>query len=114
MPPSMVDSRAASGFASTVEAYELGRPSYPPEAIALLGTELGLTPASAILDLAAGTGKLTRLLVPLAGRVVAVDPSPTMLAEVRAPVPAPPKRSAWPTGRRRGLRRRGLPLVPHG
>jgi SAM-dependent methyltransferase len=83
-----VDPRAASGFASAVDAYERGRPSYPAEAVATLARELRLTSASTALDLAAGTGKLTRLLVPLVGRVVAVDPSPTMLAELRRQLPA--------------------------
>jgi SAM-dependent methyltransferase len=82
-----VDPRAASGFASAVGAYERGRPSYPPAAIADLAREFGLTPASTILDLAAGTGKLTRLLVGLAGHVIGVEPSDAMRAELREQVP---------------------------
>jgi protein-L-isoaspartate O-methyltransferase len=74
----MVDPRAASGFAEAVEAYERGRPSYPPEAVTSVARELGLTSESTVLDLAAGTGKLTRLLAPLMGRVVAVEPSEAM------------------------------------
>ena len=54
---------AAAGFGSSADAYERGRPSYPDDAIAYLAAELGLGPATRILDLAAGTGKLTRLLV---------------------------------------------------
>jgi SAM-dependent methyltransferase len=82
-----VDPRAATGFASAVDAYERGRPSYPPAAIASLAREFGLTPASTVLDLAAGTGKLTRQLVPLVGHVIGVEPSEPMRAELRAQVP---------------------------
>ena len=81
-----VDPRAATGFAN-VRAYERARPSYPVEALNHLARQLGLTRESAVLDLAAGTGKLTRQLQPLAGHVVAVEPSDAMLAELRAQAP---------------------------
>jgi SAM-dependent methyltransferase len=70
---------ATAGFGSAADAYERGRPSYPDDAIAYLAAELGLGPAARILDLAAGTGKLTAALVPLAGHVIAVEP----VAEMR-------------------------------
>lgn len=79
-----VDPRAATGFASQVEAYERGRPGYAAEAVAAIGVR----PEWTVLDLAAGTGKLTRDLVGLAARVVAVDPSEPMLAELRRRLPA--------------------------
>jgi SAM-dependent methyltransferase len=82
-----VDPRAATGFASAVGAYERGRPSYPPVAIANLARDFGLTPASTVLDLAAGTGKLTRLLVGLVGTVIAVEPSDAMRAELHDRLP---------------------------
>lgn len=82
-----VDPRAASGFAGTADAYERGRPSYPADAIADVARELGITTSSTVLDLAAGTGKLTRVLVPLAARVIAVDPSDLMLAQLHEQLP---------------------------
>ncbi len=82
-----VDPRAASGFATNADSYERGRPGYPAAAIAALAAEFGLGPASTVLDLAAGTGKLTRVLVSLAGQVVAVDPSAGMRAELARRVP---------------------------
>lgn len=71
---------AAVGYERAPAAYELGRPGYPEQAIALLAERLGLGPGRAVLDLAAGTGKLTRALVATAADVVAVEP----VAEMRA------------------------------
>jgi SAM-dependent methyltransferase len=73
---------AAEGFARSAHAYERGRPGYPPEAIALLASRL---PAgAAVLDLAAGTGALTRPLLEAGFEVTAVEP----VAEMRAALPA--------------------------
>src|SRR3954449_6983622 len=82
-----VDPRAATGFSSAVDAYERGRPSYPREAVARLVRELGLTRDSTVLDLAAGTGKLTEGLVTHVGRVIAVDRSTPMLDRLRRRLP---------------------------
>src|SRR5437870_2058131 len=54
--------------------YERGRPGWPREILDLPG----LPSAATVLDLGAGTGKLTRLLVPTFGRVVAVEPAEAM------------------------------------
>jgi SAM-dependent methyltransferase len=83
----MVDPRAERGFAEAVEAYERARPSYPPGAVARVVRQFGLGSASTALDLAAGTGKLTRVLVALVGRVVAVEPSDAMRGELRRRLP---------------------------
>jgi SAM-dependent methyltransferase len=69
---------AARGFALAPEAYDRGRPMYPFEAVRRLVRELGIKPANTILDLAAGTGKLTRLLAQLGADVVAVEPVDAM------------------------------------
>lgn len=70
-------------FGSAAAAYEHGRPSYPPEAIDWL------LPAGArqVLDLGAGTGKLTTRLVERGLDVVAVDPIPDMLEVLRNALP---------------------------
>jgi SAM-dependent methyltransferase len=70
---------AAVGFSRSVDAYERGRPEYPPEALA----PLGLRPELEVLDLAAGSGKLTRPLLEAGAEVTAVEP----VAEMRAALP---------------------------
>jgi SAM-dependent methyltransferase len=70
----------ATQFAAVAGAYERGRPEYAGEVVEALAGELGLEPGATVLDLAAGTGKLTRTLVAGGLDVVAVEP----LAELRA------------------------------
>jgi SAM-dependent methyltransferase len=62
-------------FADVAGAYERGRPGYPEEAVRWLA---GDEPRD-VVDLGAGTGKLTRALVALGHRVMAVEPLPQML-----------------------------------
>jgi SAM-dependent methyltransferase len=64
---------AVTGFAEA-ERYERARPGYPPAAVAWLAEHLRLGPGSVAVDLAAGTGKLTRLLAPTGSTVLAVEP----------------------------------------
>jgi SAM-dependent methyltransferase len=70
-------------FGSAAAAYERGRPSYPPEAIDWLLPR----GARKVLDLGAGTGKLTTRLVERGLDVVAVDPIPDMLEVLSASLP---------------------------
>jgi SAM-dependent methyltransferase len=78
---------AAGGFASAADAYERGRPGYPEEAVAWIAERLGLQPGKDVLDLAAGTGKLTRALVPFGARVVAVEPVDEMREQLFRALP---------------------------
>jgi SAM-dependent methyltransferase len=75
-----IDPVAAAGFSRAADVYERARPSYPRESIDWLVERTGLGPGATVVDLGAGTGKLTRLLVPTGARVVAVEP----VAEMRA------------------------------
>ncbi len=73
-------------FGEEAAAYERGRPSYPPEAIDWL-----LPPGTRrVLDLGAGTGKLTVRLVERGLDVVAVDPIPEMLEVLSRSLPQTP------------------------
>ena len=73
---------ATRGFELAADAYERGRPDYPAAAIDWLVERLDLRPGRTVVDLAAGTGKLTRLLVPSGAEVIAVEP----IAEMRAKI----------------------------
>jgi SAM-dependent methyltransferase len=83
--PAAEHARRASSFGSAAAAYAAHRPDYPAAAIAWALEPLGGRPRR-ILDLGAGTGKLTAQLTGLA-EVVAVEPDPQMLAELRARLP---------------------------
>jgi SAM-dependent methyltransferase len=68
----------AAQFASVADAYERGRPEYAPAVAGALAAELGLAHGAPVLDLAAGTGKLSRALVAAGLDVVAVEPQEAM------------------------------------
>jgi SAM-dependent methyltransferase len=73
---------AAAGFARGADAYERARPSYPEEAVSWMAERCSLGAGSTIVDVGAGTGKLTRLLPATGARVVAIEPVPEMRAKL--------------------------------
>lgn len=78
---------AAVGFERASAAYERGRPDYPSDALAHLIRRLDIGPGRRVLDLAAGTGKLTRPLVASGAELIAVEPVPAMRAALAAALP---------------------------
>jgi ubiquinone/menaquinone biosynthesis C-methylase UbiE len=80
--------RAAQAFDRAADVYDRARPEYPPEAVDWLIRTLELGPGRTVVDLAAGTGKLTKRLARARAHVVAVEPSPAMLARLRQVAPA--------------------------
>jgi SAM-dependent methyltransferase len=78
--------RQASSFGAAAAAYERGRPPYPPEAVDWLLPD----GASRVLDLGAGTGKLTRQLRDRGLDVIAVEPSEGMREQLARAVPDVP------------------------
>ncbi len=81
--------RRGSSFGAVADAYAAHRPDYPADAVrwclAPAGREIaGLR----VLDLGAGTGKLTALLLALGADVTAVEPDADMLAELRRQLPS--------------------------
>jgi SAM-dependent methyltransferase len=76
-----------AGFESGSDIYERSRPGYPEDVISYLVDTLGLGAESRVLDLAAGTGKMTRQLRTVTQRCIAVEPSPSMRAVFTGSVP---------------------------
>jgi ubiquinone/menaquinone biosynthesis C-methylase UbiE len=70
-------------FGSVADAYDRARPSYPREAAAWLVGEQPTT----VLELGAGTGKLTEVLVGLGHDVHATEPDEQMLGRLRDRLP---------------------------
>ncbi|HUF60116.1 MAG TPA: class I SAM-dependent methyltransferase [Actinomycetota bacterium] len=60
--------------------YDELRPEYAPEAIAWVAERCGLGAGSSVVDLAAGTGRLSGLLLQLGVDVIAVEPAANMRA----------------------------------
>ncbi|HJP78446.1 MAG TPA: class I SAM-dependent methyltransferase [Pseudonocardiaceae bacterium] len=75
----------ASSFGAAAIAYAEHRPDYAPAAARWA---LEPAPGTRVLDLGAGTGKLTGTLLALGADVVAVEPDPAMLTELRRTLPA--------------------------
>jgi SAM-dependent methyltransferase len=73
----------ARSFGAAAEVYERARPPYPPEAVDWLLADAG----RCVLDLGAGTGKLTRELVARGLDVTAVETSAGMRGQLALAVP---------------------------
>jgi SAM-dependent methyltransferase len=79
--------RHASSFGAAAEAYAEHRPDYARDAVRWA---LEPAPGPRVLDLGAGTGKLTATLHAFGAEVVAVEPDPAMLTELRRSLPTVP------------------------
>jgi ubiquinone/menaquinone biosynthesis C-methylase UbiE len=80
----------ATSFDAVADVYERGRPGYPEELLDELAGAIGLEPGRDVLDLAAGTGKLTRQLAGFGVRLVAVEPLAEMRTRCAVVVPGVP------------------------
>ncbi len=84
-----VDPARARSFGRTAELYEIGRPGYPHDLLRQIFDEIAAESGSTapqILDVGAGTGKLSRQLVEF-GSVVAVEPLDEMREQFQIVVP---------------------------
>ena len=86
-PNHAIHHSAADGFARGAETYVRGRPDYPSAAQGWLKDEIGLRTGRTAVDLGAGTGKFTKYLLASGARVIAVEPVPEMLSQLRANAP---------------------------
>jgi SAM-dependent methyltransferase len=82
--------RLVRTFDRSARLYERGRPDYPTAAIRFAARSFGLRRGSVVVDLAAGTGKLTRALLPTGAAVIAIEPMPGMRRVFRTVVPTVP------------------------
>jgi SAM-dependent methyltransferase len=81
--------RRGSSFGAVAAAYAEHRPDYPADAVRWCVAPTGRDLAGLrVLDLGAGTGKLTAVLADLGADVTAVEPDEAMLAELRRQVPS--------------------------
>jgi SAM-dependent methyltransferase len=78
---------STSGFDRAADVYDRARPEYPPPVIDRLLGALGVGPGATVVDVAAGTGKLTRALVARGLRVIAVEPVAGMRDVLAATTP---------------------------
>ena len=79
---------AAEGFCKGAQTYARGRPGFPPQALEWLKADLQLGPGKIAVELGAGTGKFTQLLMQTGAEVIAVEPVAAMLALLAADLPA--------------------------
>ncbi|MCU1463456.1 MAG: smtA [Acidimicrobiales bacterium] len=85
----MIHETASAGFSATgaADAYERGRPPYPAAVVDRLIDVGRIGPGAHVVDLAAGTGRLTRMLIPSGARVVAIEPVAAMRDALRVACP---------------------------
>jgi len=85
MPP--VHDAAQTGFSSQAQIYTQGRPTYPEALSTWLHQVLMIDRQTPVVDLGAGTGKFSRLLLPLTDQLIAVEPIEAMRQEFAKCVP---------------------------
>jgi SAM-dependent methyltransferase len=78
---------ALTGFGIEAQAYARGRPDYPDELLSWFRGSLQLAQGKTVVDLGAGTGKFTKLLVQTGADIIAVEPVDAMRAQLSASVP---------------------------
>lgn len=78
----MIPEPARVGFGAGADAYSSGRPSYPADAVDWIVSRCGIGPGRTVLDLAAGTGIFTSLLLRTGADLIAVEPVENMRAKI--------------------------------
>jgi ubiquinone/menaquinone biosynthesis C-methylase UbiE len=78
---------ARRAFGLAAEAYRRSRPTYPAAAIDWIADSLDLGPGRTVLEVGAGTGRFTELLVPTGVTIVAVEPVAEMRSALESALP---------------------------
>ena len=74
MTVSDVRPEARQGFGAAAQAYVRGRPDYPDAVLGWLRDTLGVGAGRTVIELGAGTGKFTRVLLRTGAGIIAVEP----------------------------------------
>jgi len=83
-----VHGSARDGYAREAKAYAHGRPDYPEALLGWLGEALGIGSGKQVVDLGAGTGKFTALLLRSGAQITAIEPVAAMREQLSAALPA--------------------------
>ncbi len=86
-PDARIHQQAAVGFGRAADAYDRGRPDYPPSAVEHLVRVLNISRESRVVELGAGTGKFTNYLAATGARIIAVEPVASMRARLAERLP---------------------------
>ncbi len=86
----MIHDAAAQGYEASADTYEQARPGYSDAAVAQLADGIRLAPGDTVVDIGAGTGKLTRALTGYGAHLVAVEPVAAMREIFAAVLPGVP------------------------
>jgi len=79
---SAIHRTALKGFSAEAQSYARGRPEYPAEVLRWLTDNLNVGTGKVVVDLGAGTGKFTKLLVQTGADVTAVEPVEAMRTQL--------------------------------
>ena len=78
IPRGGIHEAAARGYEAGVEHYRRGRPTYPDDAVTYLVQQLRVRPGSTLLEVGAGTGRFTELIVHTGATITAIEPVAAM------------------------------------